>query len=97
MFADGSPSQPFKGLTAPRAASTKIALRRCGRVAEGGGLLNRYRFVKTYRGFESLRLRHDQLKTFGKSLNSVSGTRSGICVAPDYGSFTYAAAGCSWR
>jgi hypothetical protein len=34
--------------------------RRCGRVAEGGGLLNRYRVVKPYRGFESLRLRHRQ-------------------------------------
>ena len=33
-------------------------LRSCGRVAEGGGLLNRYRLVKAYRGFESLRLRH---------------------------------------
>jgi hypothetical protein len=32
--------------------------RRCGREAEGGGLLNRYRVVKLYRGFESLRLRH---------------------------------------
>jgi hypothetical protein len=31
--------------------------RRRGRVAEGGGLLNRYRVVKPYRGFESLRLR----------------------------------------
>ena len=31
---------------------------RCGREAEGGGLLNRYRVVKPYRGFESLRLRH---------------------------------------
>src|ERR1700761_5821269 len=30
---------------------------RRGRVAEGGGLLNRYRLVKAYRGFESLRLR----------------------------------------
>jgi hypothetical protein len=29
-------------------------------VAEGGGLLNRYRVVKPYRGFESLRLRHLQ-------------------------------------
>ncbi len=28
-------------------------LRSCGRVAEGGGLLNRYRVVKPYRGFES--------------------------------------------
>ena len=34
--------------------------RSCGRVAEGGGLLNRYRVVKPYRGFESLRLRHPQ-------------------------------------
>src|SRR5687767_6648970 len=33
----------------------------CGRVAEGGGLLNRYRVVKPYRGFESLRLRHPSL------------------------------------
>src|SRR5260370_16055916 len=30
----------------------------CGREAEGGGLLNRYRVVKPYPGFESLRLRH---------------------------------------
>src|SRR2546426_3935446 len=30
----------------------------CGREAEGGGLLNRYRVVKPYRGFESLPLRH---------------------------------------
>src|SRR5580700_9818569 len=33
---------------------------RRGREAEGGGLLNRYRVVKLYRGFESLRLRHDR-------------------------------------
>src|SRR3569832_1132812 len=33
------------------------ATRRRGRVAEGGGLLNRYTLVKAYRGFESLRLR----------------------------------------
>jgi hypothetical protein len=32
---------------------------RRGRVAEGGGLLNRYRVVKPYRGFESLRLRQN--------------------------------------
>ena len=32
--------------------------RRRGRAAEGGGLLNRYRVVKPYRGFESPRLRH---------------------------------------
>ena len=35
--------------------------RRRGRVAEGGGLLNRYRVVKPYRGFESLRLRQKLL------------------------------------
>ena len=35
--------------------------RSCGRVAEGGGLLNRYRVVKPYRGFESLRLRQTTL------------------------------------
>src|SRR5690349_14717468 len=35
---------------------------RCGRVAEGGGLLNRYRLVKAYRGFESLRLRQPALR-----------------------------------
>jgi hypothetical protein len=29
-------------------------------VAEGGGLLNRYRVVKPYRGFESLRLRQSR-------------------------------------
>jgi hypothetical protein len=34
----------------------------CGREAEGGGLLNRYRVVKPYRGFESLRLRHSPRK-----------------------------------
>jgi hypothetical protein len=37
--------------------------RRCGRVAEGGGLLNRYRVVKPYRGFESLRLRQSSNRT----------------------------------
>jgi hypothetical protein len=37
---------------------------RRGRVAEGGGLLNRYRLVKAYRGFESLRLRHAADKSF---------------------------------
>ena len=31
--------------------------RRVGREAEGGGLLNRYRALKLYRGFESLTLR----------------------------------------
>ena len=39
--------------------------RSCGRVAEGGGLLNRYRVVKPYRGFESLRLRQPPSLRFG--------------------------------
>lgn len=41
----------------PRPRRAYRAHRRRGRVAEGGGLLNRYRVVKPYRGFESLRLR----------------------------------------
>ena len=36
----------------------KPARRRGGRVAEGGGLLNRYTGQNLYRGFESLPLRH---------------------------------------
>ena len=40
------------------AKDTPRVLWRRGREAEGGGLLNRYRVVKPYRGFESLRLRH---------------------------------------
>ena len=52
------------GLRRSASAACGSALRRAyrphwrrGRVAEGGGLLNRYRVVKPYRGFESLRLR----------------------------------------
>src|SRR6266550_1652013 len=45
--------------------SSRLKFRRCnvgtpgrgGRVAEGGGLLNRYRALKPYRGFESPLLR----------------------------------------
>src|SRR5260370_29295708 len=48
----------FRGEREKLANSTIYRLRRCGREAEGGGLLNRYRVVKPYRGFESLRLRH---------------------------------------
>jgi hypothetical protein len=40
--------------------------RRRGRVAEGGGLLNRYRVVKPYRGFESLRLRQNCNRLFSQ-------------------------------
>jgi hypothetical protein len=50
----------------PRTVACNAGMRRAylaargrrGREAEGGGLLNRYRVVKLYRGFESLRLRH---------------------------------------
>src|SRR5947209_2584968 len=45
-------------LAARRGVGHTDRSRRRGRVAEGGGLLNRYRVVKPYRGFESLRLRH---------------------------------------
>jgi hypothetical protein len=51
----GSPKSAACGSPLRRAYR---AQRSCGRVAEGGGLLNRYRVVKPYRGFESLRLRH---------------------------------------
>ena len=47
--------------------------RRCGRVAEGGGLLNRYRVVKPYRGFESLRLRHTSVASISR------GEQPGFC------------------
>ena len=36
-------------------------------MAEGGGLLNRYRLVKAYRGFESLRLRQFGANICGES------------------------------
>ena len=35
-------------------------------MAEGGGLLNRYRVVKPYRGFESLRLRQPLIAWSGE-------------------------------
>jgi hypothetical protein len=41
----------YDACTRPRVGH--IAPRSCGRVAEGGGLLNRYRVVKPYRGFKS--------------------------------------------
>jgi hypothetical protein len=52
----GSPKSAACGSPLRRAYR---AQRSCGRVAEGGGLLNRYRVVKPYRGFESLRLRQN--------------------------------------
>src|SRR5208337_3771381 len=54
-FRVGHMSEP-RGSPRLRAAA-ESASRRRGREAEGGGLLNRYRVVKPYRGFESLRLR----------------------------------------
>ena len=47
--------------------------RRRGRVAEGGGLLNRYRLVKAYRGFESLRLRQTTCVRPGHETNGLAG------------------------
>src|SRR5213595_1005786 len=46
-----------------QSSSEAAKFRRCrswrgGRAVEGGGLLNRYRALKPYRGFESLPLRH---------------------------------------
>jgi hypothetical protein len=53
----------FRGEREKLANSRIYRLWRRGREAEGGGLLNRYRVVKLYRGFESLRLRHSALLT----------------------------------
>ena len=41
-------------------------------MAEGGGLLNRYTFVKMYPGFESLRLRHLKRPLDGAFLNGAA-------------------------
>ena len=54
---DGEWHNPLSALAAHRRVGHIGLDRRRGRVAEGGGLLNRYRVVKPYRGFESLRLR----------------------------------------
>jgi hypothetical protein len=43
----------------PTVVNWNSARRRGGRVAEGGGLLNRYTGQNLYRGFESLPLRHE--------------------------------------
>ena len=51
-------------------------------MAEGGGLLNRYRVVKPYRGFESLRLRHRSLAIPNLALELFAehmAVRLGIC------------------
>ena len=60
LYGDMAPEirQPESGACGSPPPRAYRPYRRCGRVAEGGGLLNRYRVVKPYRGFESLRLRH---------------------------------------
>src|SRR5262249_6375702 len=45
-----------------RASAYAVSARSGGRVAEGGGLLNRYRGLNPYRGFESPPLRHFGLR-----------------------------------
>ena len=47
-------------------------------MAEGGGLLNRYRLVKAYRGFESLRLRQSI-----RALNSGVAREAACCSRVD--------------
>jgi hypothetical protein len=46
-------------------------------VAEGGGLLNRYRVVKPYRGFESLRLRYSMFSGTSRIFRPEERCRSG--------------------
>src|SRR3954470_21064917 len=69
FFIEGSPAneicQPETRACGWSPRRAYPAFRSCGRVAEGGGLLNRYRVVKPYRGFESLRLR---MSTFGQAI-----------------------------
>jgi hypothetical protein len=47
-------------------------------VAEGGGLLNRYRVVKPYRGFESLRLRQHINNINMLALIELAGAQSNV-------------------
>src|ERR1700752_2333570 len=49
-------------------------MRRGGRVAEGGGLLNRYRALKPYRGFESPSLRQFLSSIFRLETNRIKGS-----------------------
>ena len=57
---------------------------RRGREAEGGGLLNRYRVVKLYRGIESLRLRQNCIGLIRPS-NDEMGGLADAAVVPDAG------------
>src|SRR6201999_2032550 len=59
-------------------SQAEVLMRSCGREAEGGGLLNRYRVVKPYRGFESLRLRHPAAQSAGGKITHHHGMRSGM-------------------
>ena len=58
-------NSPFVAIGAPRNVLS-LPRRRRGRVAEGGGLLNRYTVLKPYPGFESLRLRHFKLLIYNQ-------------------------------
>ena len=59
----------------PRSLSAFPMARRSRLVAEGGGLLNRYRGVNLYRGFESLLLRHFPF-------NSATVSRLSLVICP---------------
>src|SRR6185437_8959871 len=65
----------------PRPGSSPIywrqPSRRDGRVAEVGGLLNRYRVEKLYRGFESLSLRQNS----PGALNAPRQVEEGVALA----------------
>src|SRR5258708_8421526 len=63
--------------TAPAYAVMTHSPRRGGRVAEGGGLLNRYRALKPYRGFESHPLRQLFPGARPGSLCNARGARAG--------------------
>ena len=61
-------------------------------MAEGGGLLNRYRLVKAYRGFESLRLRQFAFASARQAPFASAGGR--ITGIPAH---IYIVCGCAWR
>ena len=52
-------------------------------MAEGGGLLNRYRVVKPYRGFESLRLRQSIIKIYALGQGCTTSAPTGAISALD--------------
>jgi hypothetical protein len=81
---DGAPKWPRRNLKSAACGwpsrQAYPRSRSCGRVAEGGGLLNRYRVVKPYRGFESLRLRHPTPSS--RNISSGLYRRHGGTLAP---------------